>query len=195
MRSVRERKEMAVVVIGTCLNVDDRAAVRVVVEDYSVKFECAGTEIEMDPDSLTMFIAAGEEGLTKLTQPSQPVNGSGAKRVDVAASEQPSAVDADDEIFRTSASTWVVCDTSDWISHTTVGGRVELNWSGRLVWTISTGALSRLLDRARRAQPVLDERMNTVGRLPDDQEIPEIDCVAVTELVRAGGRARAGVDN
>lgn len=157
--------------IGTCLTVDDQAPVRVVVLETSVKIECSGTEIEMDPDSLAMFITTSQEGLTKLIQ---RANGDGAKRVDVAASAQPSTVDANGDSVRASASTWVVCDPADEISYLTLGERFELHW-GRLTWTISNRALSRLLDRARRAQPILNERMNMVDRLPDDLEIPEIE--------------------
>jgi hypothetical protein len=52
--------------IGTCLNADDQAAVRVVVGPYSVEMHCAGTRIEMDPDSLAVFIAIVEQALPQL---------------------------------------------------------------------------------------------------------------------------------
>lgn len=172
---MRERKEMTVVVVGTCLNVDDRAAVRVVVEEYSVKFECAGTEIVMDADSLAQFITIGEEVLPELAAHV------GMRSADALVPDRSDSADTVAPRFETSASTWVICDATDRIRYLTVGGRFELNWGGRLVWTISAGALARLLDRARRARPVLDEHVNIARRTPPDQEIPEIyDDVAVT---------------
>jgi hypothetical protein len=155
-----------VAVIGTCLNIDDQAPVRVVVRDYAVKFECVSTEIDMDSDSLAAFIAAGEEALPQLS-PNAGVGGA-------AVPDQPNAAATADQhssAFRTSASTWVVCDADDQIWYLTVGTQFELHWGERLIWTISAGALTRLLERARRAWPILVERMHLVGCLPDDQEI------------------------
>lgn len=172
-------------VIGTCLNVDDQAVVGVVVQECSVRFECVGTEIEMDPDSLAAFIMAGEEALPKLAvREASPAGG--------VASDRPSTVVSVDRGFQTSASTWVVCDVDDRIWYLTLGDRFEFHWGDHLLWTISAGALVRLLDRARRAQPILDEHMNAACRIPDDQEIPDVDnSIGVADHARSEGKARA----
>jgi hypothetical protein len=146
--------------IGTHLNIDDQAAVRVLVGPCSVEFHCANTEIEMYDDALAVFIQTGETVLPRLR----------TRAGQVPAMPYPShaAVDAQ---HSSAAGTWVICEAAEPLTHLILSNAVELHW-GELTWTITSGALARLLDRARRAQSVLARGEDVNGLLPD-KEIPD----------------------
>jgi hypothetical protein len=151
--------------IGTCLNMDDQAVARVMVGPHSVEVYCASAQIEMDPDSLALLITTSEQALAQLVPD---------------ADESPigATVDAAGDMvegggFKTSASSWVICNAEVEPWFMIVGEFFELHW-GELVWTISAGALTRLLARLRLARDVLDENMDRVGEIPAEREITEL---------------------
>jgi hypothetical protein len=142
---------------GTWVNTDDQAAVRVVVGPYSVEFRCDSTEIEMYDDALTVFIETGEKVLPLLRASAyQPV-----------ATRCPSDATGSGPV----TGTWVICRAEEPLTYLVLGDMAELEW-GDLTWTITSGALARLLERARRAQSVLAQEPD-VSALSSDLEIPE----------------------
>lgn len=61
----------------TCLNIDQRAPVRLVAGEDSVKLDCHGTEIEMFIDSLEQLLSCVEQAC-----PASPVaHGSGRSAI------------------------------------------------------------------------------------------------------------------
>jgi hypothetical protein len=148
--------------IGTHLNIDDQAPVRVFVGPYSVEVHCASTEIEMYEDALAVFIRAGEAVLPRLR--------ASAGRVWAMPYQFDAAIEGPGP--GPAAGTWVICDADKPIAPLLLSDTVELRW-GELTWTITSGALARLLDRARRAQEVLRVRLDWMDVDDSDQEIPD----------------------
>jgi hypothetical protein len=146
--------------IGTCLNTDDQARVRVIVGPYSVEFHSANVEIEMYDDALTMFIQVGEQVLPRLRT-------STGKMWTM---PYPSGTEVDGQCSP-AAGTWVICEADEPVSYLVSGDMAELRW-GALTWTITSGALARLLQRARRAQTALAQEADVSASTPD-LEIPE----------------------
>jgi hypothetical protein len=142
---------------GTWVNTDDRAAVRVVVGPYSVEFHCGSTEIEMYDDALTVFIETGEKVLPLLR----------ASACQTVTTSYPSGATGSGRV----TGTWVICRAEEPLTYLVLGDMAELEW-GDLTWTITSGALARLLQRARRAQSVLAQEPD-VSALSSDLEIPE----------------------
>jgi hypothetical protein len=148
------------VVIGTHLNVDDQAAVRVLVGPYAVEFRCANTEIELSDDALTVFIRIGESVLPRLRASAGPVW--------TVPNQSDSAVDT----LSSLAGTWVICEAAEPVTYLLFGDVAELCWGG-LTWTITRGALARLLERARRAQADLRQGLGGSSYLSPDYEIAD----------------------
>jgi hypothetical protein len=144
------RKEKPVV-IGTQLNVNDQTAVRVFVGADSVELHCANTEVEMYEAELELFIETAQEALPRLRTSANP------------AVIEPDHVGVGAVAGPQVSGTWVICEAAEPLRYTVLRDAVELRW-GRLTWTITGGALARLLDRARRAHAVLGQRLDcTVG--------------------------------
>jgi hypothetical protein len=159
-----------VVAIGTQLNIHDSTAVRVFVGASSVEFHCATTEVEMYEAELALFIGAAQDALPRL----QCIATSIATKPDHIGA---AAVAADGPQV---SGTWVICEVTESLSCTVLRDAVELDW-GPLTWTISGGALARLLDRARRVQAVLRQRQDcAVEALVPDLDIPD------SEVISAG---------
>jgi hypothetical protein len=156
------RKENAVA-IGTQLNIDDQTAVRVFVGVASVEFHCANTEVEMYEAELELFIQTAQDALPRLQSTAKPAviepDHIGAGAVAVAGPQV--------------SGTWVICEATEPLRYMVLRDAVELHW-GQLTWTITGGALDRLLDRARRAHAVLTQRLDcAVEALAPDLEIPD----------------------
>lgn len=142
---------------GTWVNTDDQAAVRVVVGPYSVEFHCDSTEIEMHDDALTVFIETGEKVLPLLR----------ASACQTVTTPYPSGATGSGPV----TGTWVICRAEEPLAYLVLDDMAELEW-GDLTWTITSGALARLVERARRAQTVLAQHPN-VSALSSDLEIPD----------------------
>lgn len=149
--------------IGTQLNIHDHTAVRVFVGAASVEFHCATTEVEMYEAELELFIGTAQEALPRLQC---TATSTGTKSDDIGAA----AVAADGPQV---SGTWVICEATESLFCTVLRDAVELDW-GPLTWTITGGALARLLDRARRAHAVLRQRQDcdAEARAPD-LDIPD----------------------
>lgn len=149
--------------IGTQLNIHDHTAVRVFVGAASVEFHCATTEVEMYEAELALFIGTAQEALPRLqctaTSTATKPDHIGAAAVSVAGPQV--------------SGTWVICEATESLSCTVLRDAVELDW-GPLTWTITGGALARLLDRARRAHAVLRQRQDCAAEaLAPDLDIPD----------------------
>jgi hypothetical protein len=114
----------------------------------------------MYDDALAVFIQAGETVLPRLR--------ASAGRLWAMPYQSDAAVDAPGP----AAGTWVICDADEPVRHLLLSDTMELHW-GELTWTITSGALARLLDRARRAQAVLRRRLDWTDVGDSDQEIPD----------------------
>ena len=71
----------------------------------------------------------------------------------------------------------MICEATEPLHYMVLRDAVELRW-GQLTWTITGGALARLLDRARRSHTVLGQRLDCVVTasvpdldIPDNQAI------------------------
>jgi hypothetical protein len=150
--------------IGTWVNMDDQAAVRVVVGPYSVEFHCGSTEIEMYDDALTVFIETGEQVLPHLRT-------SAGQRW---AMPHPPDVTGDAAAYPATG-TWVICKAEEPVTYLLFDDAAELEW-GDLTWTITSGALARLVERARQAQTLLAQHPD-VSALCSDLEVPDIEAI------------------
>jgi hypothetical protein len=149
------------VAIGTRLNIDDQTAVRVFVGVASVEFHCANTEVEMYEVELARFIETAQDVLPHLRSTAIAPDTVSADGVAVAV-DGPQA-----------SGTWVICEATEPLRYMVLRDAVELRW-GQLTWTITGGALARLLDRARRAHTVLGQRLDcAVTASVPDLEIPD----------------------
>ena len=128
--------------IGTHINVDDHAVIRVLVTRFSVEFLFVNTEIELSDDALTVFIGIGESVLPRLRASEGPVW------------TMPDHAGAVVGPLSSVAGTWVICDAAEPVTYLLFGDAAELYW-GELTWTITRDALARLLTRARQAQTAL----------------------------------------
>jgi hypothetical protein len=158
------RKENAVA-IGTQLNIDDQTAVRVFVGETSVEFHCANTEVEMYEAELELFIQTARDALPRLQPTAKPAV---IEPDHIGAGAAPVAVDGPQV-----SGTWVICEATEPLRYMVLRDAVELHW-GQLTWTITGGALARLLDQARRAHAVLTQRLDcAVEALAPALEIPD----------------------
>jgi hypothetical protein len=148
------------VAIGTHINVDDQATVRVLVGPHSVEFLFANTEIELSDDALTVFIRIGESVLPRLRKSLGPVW------------TMPDHSDAAVDNVSSVAGTWVICDAAEPMTYMLFGDAAELCWGG-MTWTITRGALARLLTRARRAQTALRNGLGGSSYLRPTYEIAD----------------------
>jgi hypothetical protein len=152
--------------IRTHLNTDDLTEVEVLVlGSESVEIHCDGTEITMGDEALALFIETGAGVLPRL-RPRPFAKPAGTVR------DVPRRIGGNQAgdvwvLRHPVSSTWVICAASDPLGCSALGDSVELNW-GVLDWTMTGGALARLLGRARQAQTVLRERMDCArGDVPD----------------------------
>jgi hypothetical protein len=161
------------VAIGTHLNIDDQTTVRVFVGVASVEFHCANTEVEMYEAELARFIETAQDVLPHLRSTAMELDQISAGVVAVAVD---AAVDGPQV-----SGTWVICEATEPLRYMVLRDAVELRW-GQLTWTLTGGALARLLDRARRAHTVLGQRLDgAVTASEPDLEIPD------NQAINAGG--------
>lgn len=146
--------------IGTHINVDDQAAIRVLVGPFSVEFLFANTEIELSDEALAVFIGIGESVLPLLRARSGPVG------------TMPNQSDAAVDSLSSVAGTWVICDAAEPVTYMLFGDAAELSWGG-LTCTITRGALARLLTRARQAQTALRNGLGGSSYLSPTYEIAD----------------------